>query len=564
MSATLRSLKISYVIIKCRLIELLPEDHLPKPLQFSIWLSKRFRKPSQSDGERLRLALESLGPVFVKFGQILSTRRDFIPINIADEIKQLQDNVKPFPNKIAINIIEKAFKKPIGEIFKTFDENPIASASIAQVYQATLSSGEDAVVKIIRPNIKKIIQKDIKILYRIAKLTERWWSEGKRLRAQEVVAEFEQTIFNELDLIREGANTSQLRRNFKETTDSTDKNNAFPLLYIPKIYWDYTHTNILVMEHIHGIAVTNIDLLNQHRINLKKLSERGVKIFFTQVFKHNFFHADMHPGNIFVSAEHPENPQYIAVDCGIIGSLTPDDQNYIARNLLAFFNQDYHQVAQLHIECGWVGPDTSLTEFEADIRSVCEPIFAKPLKDISLGQILIRLFQISRRHKMQIQPQLILLQKTLLNIEGLGREIYPELDLWNTAKPFLEDWMKQRLHPKELFKNFQQHSPAWLDQFPQLPQIALNAIQQINTIEKQAKTQQKTLELLLSNITDKPKLKSRKIIGLGIIASIILFYGLFLANVNLSEPLLKLIELDPKLLISSAAITVFGLYLLNT
>ncbi|SIS39672.1 ubiquinone biosynthesis regulatory protein kinase UbiB [Neptunomonas antarctica] len=466
-----RSLKIAHTIIRYRLDTFIDDLPLPWYLRSLLYLMpwRYFIKVSQPRGVRLRLALESLGPVFIKFGQMLSTRRDLLPDDIANELKQLQDNVPPFSGQQAQLIIEKALGKPVLALFAGFVVKPLASASVAQVHEATLLDGREAVVKVIRPGIAKTIRKDVALLYTLAHIVHAVWKDGRRLRPVEVVAEYEQTLFDELDLRKEAANGSQLRRNFEKSE----------MLYIPEIYWDLTRQNVLVMERIHGIPVAEVDQLIAQGTNMKVLAERGVEIFFTQVFRDSFFHADMHPGNIFVSRQNPEKPQYIAVDFGIIGSLTAEDQSYLARNFLAFFTRDYRQVAQLHIDSGWVPADTNVTAFETSIRSVCEPIFNKPLKDISFGQVLLGLFQTARRFNMEVQPQLVLLQKTLLNIEGLGRQLYPELDLWQTGKPFLESWMKDRVGPKAAYRTLKQQVPDLLDKIPLIPQLAFDTLQQI-------------------------------------------------------------------------------------
>lgn len=412
-------------------------------------------------GEALRKTLEELGPIFIKFGQALSTRPDILPLDIAAELCKLQDKVPPFSSEIALSIIEAAFGRSAFQVFAQFDPQPLASASVAQVHAATLRTGEEVVVKILRPNIRKIIEKDLSIMYTIANLADRYWPESKRLKPKEIVQEFEHNLLDELDLQREAANAGQLRRNF----------NNSPLLYIPEIFWDYTRENVMVMERIYGIPVSDLTALQAHRINIKKLAERGVEIFFTQVFRDCFFHADMHPGNIFVSPEHPDDPQYICIDFGIIGTLNDSDKRYLAENLHAFFNRDYRRVAQLHVESGWVARDTRVEEFESAIRTVCEPIFEKPLKDISFAQVVLRLFQVARRFQMEVQPQLVLLQKTLLAIEGLGRQLYPELDLWATAKPFLEKWLKEQMGPKAFLKQLRENLPFLIDQLPHMPRL---------------------------------------------------------------------------------------------
>lgn len=468
-----RLMQINFILARYGLDEVIVSLHLFRPLRYVIYLNPWNWGVNRnlSRGERIRLALEALGPIFVKFGQALSTRRDFIPEDIADELARLQDRVPPFSGNVSKTIIEKTFRKPLTELFQEFDLTPLASASIAQVHTATLLDGKKVVVKILRPHILKRIKCDVDLMYVLANLATRYLSVAKLLRPREVVAEFEKTIIDELNLQREAANASQLRRNFL---------NSY-LLYIPEVYWPYTTKNILVTERIYGIPISDIAALKQHNIDLKLLSERGVEIFFTQVFRDCFFHADMHPGNIFVSPHHPENPQYLGVDFGIMGTLSPYDQRYLAENLLAFFNRDYRRVAELHIESGWVDHDVRIDEFEAAIRTVCEPIFERPLKEISFGHLLLSLFQTARRFNMQVQPQLVLLQKTLFNIEGLGRQLYPDLDLWNTAKPYLERWMKQQMGPRALITKVKKYAPYWSERLPEIPdlvyQLLLNKTQ---------------------------------------------------------------------------------------
>ncbi|MFK5985075.1 MAG: ubiquinone biosynthesis regulatory protein kinase UbiB [Pseudomonadota bacterium] len=468
----LRLIFISRVLLRHGLDDLVLTTHLFRPIRFvrffspTIW-RKQLR--NRSRGQRIRQSLEDLGPIFVKFGQILSTRRDLLPDDLADELAKLQDQVPPFGGDEAIKIIEKSFKRPLDQIFKSFDRLPLASASIAQVHTAQLLDGEKIVVKVVRPGIEKTIRRDISLLYIIAEKIEQFWSEGKRLRPVEVVAEFEKNLIDELDLMKEAANATQLRRNFENSA----------LLYIPKINWDYCNKSVMVMEQIHGIPVTNMEQLKESNIDLKILSEMGVEIFFTQVFRDNFFHADMHPGNIFVADSEHHKGQYIAIDFGIMGSLSNNDQRYLAENFLAFFNRDYYRVAELHVESGWVPADTRVDDFESAIRSVCEPIFDRPLHEISFGQLLLRLFQTARRFNMEVQPQLVLLQKTLLNIEGLGRELYPQLDLWDTAKPFLERWMAEQLGVKSFAKRVQKNAPLWLEQLPDAPNQIFNILRQV-------------------------------------------------------------------------------------
>lgn len=453
----LRLIHINNVLGRHGLDEVILATHLLRPVRFLQYLSpwRWFRREKQARGVRIRRSLEDLGPIFVKFGQILSTRRDLLPDDIALELAQLQDNVPPFPGEQARAIIERDLGRPVGELFARFDERPLASASIAQVHTATLHDGREVVVKVVRPNILSTIRRDLDLLYTLADLATRFWADGKRLRPREVVAEFEKTLLDELDLMREAASASMLRRNFA-TSD---------LLYVPEIHWPMTHRNVMVMERIHGIPVSDIDALRAQGVDLKTLAEHGVDIFFTQVFRDNFFHADMHPGNIFVEP----GGRYIAVDFGIMGTLSHDDQHYLAGNFLAFFQRDYRKVAELHVESGWVPEGTRVEEFEAAIRTVCEPIFERPLKDISFGYLLLRLFQTARRFNMEIQPQLVLLQKTLLNIEGLGRQLYPDLDLWKTAKPYLERWMSEQIGVRAIWRAARRNAPEWSEKLPEIP-----------------------------------------------------------------------------------------------
>lgn len=466
-----RLFRIAWVFCKYRLDLFIGLAELPAPLKVLFVLAPwhLFPQPKVNRGDRLRLALEELGPIFVKFGQILSTRRDLLPDDMAESLRHLQDRVPPFPGDVAQTIIETSLGRPVSTLFAEFEQTPMASASVAQVHAATLPDGRRVVVKVIRPDIERTIRQDISLMLMMARGLERYWSEGRRLRPVEVVRDYETTIYDELDLQREAANASQLRRNFEQSS----------LIYIPSIDWDYTRKRVLVMERVQGIPVADVTALNAAGVNMKVLAEKGVEIFFTQVFRDSFFHADMHPGNIFVDASNPADPKYIAIDFGIVGTLAPDDQSYLARNLLAFFRRDYRQVAQLHIQSGWVPPDTRVNEFEAAIRTVCEPIFERPLKDISFGQFLLRLFQTARRFNMEVQPQLVLLQKTLLNVEGLGRQLYPELDLWSTAQPFLETWMRKRIGPSGLLRTLQTHFPAWVEQSPDMPQLFHDALLQI-------------------------------------------------------------------------------------
>ncbi len=466
----LRLIYINAVLVRRGLDEIILATHLLRPIRFVLYLLPwnwvRGRQPPR--GMRIRMALEDLGPIFVKFGQLLSTRRDLLPEDIAEELAKLQDHVPSFPGEKARALIERAYGRSLEEVFLEFDPNPLASASIAQVHAARLKDGRAVVVKVLRPDIEQVIRRDLGLLYAIAGLAERYWADGRRLRPRAVVDEYEKTIIDELDLMREAASASQLRRNF----ENSDK------LYVPEVHWDYTRRGVMVMERISGIPISDIERLKRHRINLKVLAERGVEIFFTQVFRHNFFHADMHPGNIFVSAERADDPLYVAVDFGIMGTLTPEDQRYLAENFLAFFNRDYARVAELHVQSGWIPADTRVDEFEAAIRTVCEPIFERPLKDISFGHLLVRLFQTARRFNMEVQPQLVLLQKTLLNIEGLGRQLYPDLDLWQTAKPFLEQWTRDQLGGRALWRELQRTMPRWGEALPVLSGLLQETLRQ--------------------------------------------------------------------------------------
>lgn len=454
------------------------------PFRFLAYLNpfNWFHAKKLSRGARLRFIFQELGPIFVKFGQALSTRHDFIPDDIIRELALLQDEVPPFKSSIVIALLEKAYRQPLTNIFTDFNPIPLASASVAQVHTATLPNGKSVVVKIIRPNIQKVIRRDVELMYTLAKLIGRYMPGAKRLHLTQVVEEFARTIFDELNLNREAANASQLRRNFLNS----------PFLYIPDVYWDHMHHNVMVMERIDGIRISDLQQLQKYGINLKKLAECGVEIFFTQVFRDCFFHADMHPGNIFVNRLRPNDPQYIAVDFGIIGTLSPTDQRYLAENFLAFFHRDYRRVAELHIESGWVRADIRVEDFESGIRTVCEPVFERPLKDISFGKLLVNLFHTAKRFDMEVQPQLILLQKTLLNVEGLGRKLYPELDLWQTAKPFLERWLKDQIGVRAFIRKSKKMAPLWLERMPEIPDLVYHFLseQKLNRYKASAETHQ--------------------------------------------------------------------------
>jgi len=457
----MRILKIQRVLVKYGLDDIIKQTHLLRPLRFLFYILPRRRDTSAPLGERIRLALEELGPIFVKFGQAISTRRDLLPPDIADELAKLQDEVPPFPSAQAVEIIEQAYDEPVAQVFKRFDVEPFAAASIAQVHTAQLSNGTEVIVKVLRPGVQEQIERDLDVLRMIAGLADRYWEHGKRLRPLEVVAEYEQTIIDELDLMREAANAAQLRRNFSGSD----------MLYVPDIYWDYCRSEVLVQERIYGIPISDMDALRESGANIQVLAENGVEIFFTQVFRHNFFHADMHPGNIFVIATDPDKPKYAAVDFGIVGTLSPEDQKYLASNFLAFFDRDYHRIAKLHIDSGWVPEGTRVDQLETAVRTVCEPIFNKPLAEISFAQVLMRLFRVAQRFNVEIQPQMILLHKTLFNIEGLGRELYPQLDLWKTAHPVLKRWMNEQVGPRAILDDFRENLPHLRDALRELPDI---------------------------------------------------------------------------------------------
>jgi ubiquinone biosynthesis protein len=416
-----------------------------------------WRRLDRPRGERLREALEALGPIFVKFGQVLSTRRDLVPLDIADELARLQDRVPPFSTAEVLATLERVYGKPVDQVFLRFEREAVASASVAQVHFAVLPDGREAAVKILRPGIGKVIARDLALLETAAAVIEALWADGRRLKPREVIAEFDKHLRDELDLLREAASASQLRRNFRDSD----------LLRVPEVFWDWCATDVMVMERMHGLPISQIDALRAQGVDVTKLSRMGVEIFFMQVFRDGFFHADMHPGNILVSPE----GRYIALDFGIMGTLTDIDKNYLAQNFLAFFRRDYRRVAQAHVEAGWVPPGTRVDEFEAAIRSVCEPIFDKPLREISFGKVLLRLFQTAQRFNLEVQPQLVLLQKTLLNIEGLGRELDPDLDLWKTGKPYLERWMSEQMGWRGLVRHLQEEVPQWAELLPQLPRL---------------------------------------------------------------------------------------------
>ena len=513
------------------------DEYIPphkKPLSAKLarlslfWLRNKHKNKSLE--QRFRIAIESLGPVFIKFGQMLSTRRDLLSPELAEELAVLQDKVNAFDGDQAQHIIIDAIgEEAFTQNFKNFDINPLASASIAQVHSATLiddnGNEKEVVIKVIRPDIEKVISADLEVMHTFAKLVSRFYSEGKRLRPVEVVNEYKKTILDELDLLREAANATRLRSNFEGDN----------VLYVPEVYSDYCSKNVMVMERIYGIGVGDVDTLKSQNVNLQLLAERGVEVFFTQVFRDSFFHADMHPGNVFVDASNPKDPTWIAIDCGIVGTLNKEDKRYLAENFVAFFNSDYRKVAQLHVDSGWVPNSTSVDEFEVAIRTVCEPIFEKPLSEISFGQVLVNLFNTARRFNMEVQPQLVLLQKTLLYIEGLGRQLYPQLDLWKTAKPFLEDWVKEQMGPKAMFASIKENLPFWMEKMPELPNLVYDYLQA-------SKGNMYSQEQLLSELKLQQKQQNKRlrhaILGSGLLVATTLLFvnGFLIESVALALP----------------------------
>jgi len=515
LSQLARLLRITRVFVRHDLDEFVRAVHLFRPYRLLLravtfrWIAGAHRPR----GERLREALEELGPVFIKFGQMLSTRPDLLPEDLAKELARLQDQVPPFAGESARAIVESALGAPVDQLFRTFEITPVASASVAQVHRATIADGTEVAVKVLRPGIASVIDRDLALLDTLARLAERWWPEARRLKPREVVEEYRKTIHDELDLMREAANASRLRANFENS----------PLLYVPAIYWDLTRPNVMVMEHISGIPISNVAELKRAGVDMRSLAHRGVEIFFTQAFRDGFFHADMHPGNIFVSPD----GQYRAVDFGIMGTLSERDKLYLAENFLAFFNRDYRAVAEAHVRAGWVNRDTRLEEFESAIRAVCEPIFAKPLKDISFGRLLLRLFQTARRFNMEVQPQLVLLQKTLFNIEGLGRQLYPELDLWETAKPYLEQWSRTQFGPDALFKTLKREAPRWWRMLPESPAVAFDLLRKAGQGELSLHWQSAELEKMRREL----RMHHRRLLlavsgsGLLIAAAVVISFG---------------------------------------
>jgi ubiquinone biosynthesis protein len=514
-----RLIQIQRVLVQHRLDDLVRATHLYRPLRFVFYISPWTwfqRRSSSSRAERLRLALEELGPMFVKFGQALSTRRDLLPEDIADELAKLQDNVPPFPGAVARGIIERAYGAPLEARLRAFEETPLAAASIAQVHAAQLQDGREVIIKVLRPGMRATIALDIEVLYLIAGMAQRWWAESRRLKPLEIVREYEKTILDELDLMREAANASQLKRNFAGS----------PLLYVPEIYWDYCRNEVLVMERIHGIPIGDIAQLRAAGTDFRRLAENGVEIFFTQVFRHNFFHADMHPGNIFVLVDNPLLPRYAAVDFGIVGTLDLRDQRYLAENFLAVFDRDYRRVATLHVQSGWVPPDTRVDEMESAVRTICEPIFDRPLKEISFGTVLLRLFEALRRFNGQIQPQLLLLQKTLLNVEGLGRQLYPELDIWQTASPVLRRWMRDRMSPRSVLRALRRGWPDALEIIKAVPPLARRALEQAQDGQLRLAVDTSALDRLRVQLAEDIRRSDHILIGAALALGGALWFGL--------------------------------------
>jgi len=507
-----RLLEIQHVLIRHGLDEYVRSTHLYRPLRLlaylrpSTWLMRRH---GGSRGERIRLALEELGPIFIKFGQAISTRRDLLPDDIADELARLQDRVTPFDASLARATIERSLGQPVGELFGDFTAEPMAAASIAQVHAATLKDGREVVVKVLRPGMQAAIARDIEVLYALARLALAWVPDAERLRPVEVVEEYEKTILDELDLLREAANAAQLRRNFTGSS----------LLYVPEVFFDLTRRDVMVMERIRGVPISDMATLKARSVDIRKLAEHGVEIFFTQMLKHNFFHADMHPGNIFVLTDDPANPRYAAVDFGIVGTLDPGDLEYLAGNFLAFFDRDYRRIAELHIESGWVPASTRINELESAVRTVCEPIFQKPINEISFAVVLLRLFETARRFQMRVQPQLVLLQKTLLNIEGLGRELYPALDLWQTAQPLLRDWFRERTRPRTLWKEARRHLPEVLEALKASPPLVRRLVREAHAADRLVgDTGTRDMERLIVALDAQARRRDRTLIAVGLLA----------------------------------------------
>ena len=513
-----RLVAIQRVLVRHGLDELIFAMHIVRPVRFLQYLFPWlwFRRPRGPRGERLRRVLEDLGPIFVKFGQLLSTRRDLLPEDITAELARLQDRVPAFPGEHARGIIEEAFDLPVAEVFAEFEPVPLASASIAQVHAATLKDGRKVVVKVVRPDIEDRIRRDLGLMHILADMAEKYWSGARRLRPSNVVEEFEKTILDELDLLREAANASQLRRNFLDSD----------VLYVPQVEWDLTRRNVMVMERISGIPISDTDALRAAGIDLKRLGEAGVELFFTQVLRDNFFHADLHPGNLFVSPGPEGQPVIMVVDFGIMGSLSVHDQRYLAENFMAFFNKDYQRVAALHVESGWVPPETRVDEFEFAIRSVCEPLVDRPLRDISFGLLLLRLIQTARRFNMVILPQLILFQKTLVNIEGLGRQLYPDIDIWYTARPLLEKWMNERTGLRGLVRGTRDNVPHWLERLPEVPGQVIDLLERVRDGRIQLEWRTTEMDKLRSELRANSRRSTLTVIGSILTLAAVVLYGI--------------------------------------
>ncbi len=510
----IRVLAILRVLIRHRLDRNLPDAARSLWLKPILFLVKLSPTPDYGEAEAARRALEELGPIFIKFGQMLSTRRDLFSPEMSKELQKLQDQVPPFDSETARAVIEQSIGAPIEDVFESFEVLPMASASVAQVHAAELMTDagtEEVVVKVIRPGIEVEVRRDIRLMYFAARTLQRFWTDAQRLHPVEIVRDYERTILGELNLELEAINQRQLRDNWHGSGK----------LYVPRLVDPLCSETVMVMERIYGVTATDIDALTEHNVDMKKLAHLGVEIFFSQVFEDNFFHADMHPGNVFVDVSDPGNPTYIALDCAIIGSLTENDKDYLAKNLLAFFHRDYEEVARLHVKSGWVPPDTDIDEFGAVIRRVCDPFFAKPIKDISFGTVLLQLFQTARQFNMEVQPQLVLLQKTLINIEGMGRQIYPDLDLWETAAPFMEGWMTERMGLSGLLKRLGRNAPRWIEQLPEIPDLAYSAMVELRDMGERNRQQSRVLTEVQQSLEQQTR-RSRyqRLGGLALIAAL--------------------------------------------
>ncbi len=517
-----RLLEIQRVLVRHGFDDYVRATHLYRPLRFLFYLSPWTwfqRRRGATRAERLRLALEELGPIFVKFGQAVSTRRDLLPADIADELAKLQDRVPPFPGSEARASLERSYRQPLAALFAAFDSEPLAAASIAQVHVARRLDGREVIVKVLRPGMRAQIDRDLEVMHTLAALAQRWWPEARRLKPAAVVREYQQTIIDELDLMREAANASQLKRNFAGSA----------LLYVPEVHWDLCRTEVMVMERIHGVPVGDLATLRARGTDFRRLAENGVEIFFTQVFRHNFFHADMHPGNIFVLTDDPAQPRYAAVDFGIVGTLALRDQRYLAENFLAVFDRDYRRVAELHLQAGWVPPHTRVDEMESAVRTICEPIFDRPLREISFGTVLLRLFAALQRFDGQIQPQLILLQKTLLNVEGLGRQLYPELDIWKTAAPVLRAWRQERAGPRALLRELRRGLPDLIEALSALPALARTGIERAQDSRARGAVDGAGLAALQARLSADHRRRDRLLLGAVLLLGGILWVGLQIA-----------------------------------